>query len=183
MPNWCDNKVTIRGPLTKLQQLADWFSAGKLFDNITPTPAELRENYPVGDPRNDERKKNTGYESWYDWRLDHWGTKWDVGPTDGTLVLNEAGPESSLEGNFLTAWSPPIQIYHALTSMGLDVRAYWYEPGMNFSGCYVDDGRGGHAFDIEIPATVAECEAVLPRQLLEAFPIVRHKIEAASYEE
>jgi len=178
MPNWCDNKVTIRGPLTELRQLADWFSAGKLFHNIKPTPAELLDNYPFGDPRNEQRKKDTGYESWYDWRLEHWGTKWDVGPTDGTFLLNEAGTESSIDGRFLTAWSPPIMIYHALIRLGFDVSAYWYEPGMDLAGGYVNDGCGGHAFDIEIPASSEDCKAQLPAELLDAFPIVEMKIDS-----
>jgi hypothetical protein len=50
--------------------------------------------------------KETGFTSWYDWAVKHWGTKWnayDVKRLNETTV------------RFDTAWSPPIPVIEALS--------------------------------------------------------------------
>lgn len=50
-----------------------------------------------------------GAATWYDWRINNWGTKWNNEPDD--LMVNEK--DSSL--HFLTAWSAPIPIVEELS--------------------------------------------------------------------
>lgn len=45
----------------------------------------------------------TGYPSWYEWRCEHWGTKWDATDCE---ILNEA--DGLVVFQFDTAWGPPL---------------------------------------------------------------------------
>jgi hypothetical protein len=73
-------------------------------------------------------------ENWFSWNSDNWGTKWDanevmIGSSDGECI----------ELHFDSAWSPPISLYEYLVENGWEVRAYYYEEGMQFCGQFVDD--------------------------------------------
>ena len=46
-------------------------------------------------------KKKIGYESWYDWNVDKWGTKWDA--SDSHVTFSKSG----VQINFNTAWDLP----------------------------------------------------------------------------
>lgn len=48
-----------------------------------------------------------GYKDWYDWRLEHWGTKWN---TSETILL-----ENECAVIFDTAWDPPVPAIEALS--------------------------------------------------------------------
>lgn len=67
-----------------------------------------------------------GFPSWYDWSVDNWGTKWN---SYGAHVNVSTG-----ELMFLTAWAPPLNIYHKL-----------HEMGYRFTVSYADEdfGRAG----------------------------------------
>lgn len=58
-----------------------------------------------------ENLEKYGHFTWYKWRLENWGTKWNACETfnDGTYV------------EFSTAWSAPLEIYEALAKMFPDV--------------------------------------------------------------
>jgi len=60
------------------------------MNNLYPMPRELEGTKSPSDEPN-----------WYDWRVEHWGTKWDV---QGDLVYDD---EEYLEYCFESAWSPP----------------------------------------------------------------------------
>ena len=155
MPNWCYNKVTIRaneqtrneikkflkgkvyyrpfarneGEVTPLESADTIFS----FHNVIPQPDALL------DPEDPRRKTNDVMKNgnkdvmpdWYNWRVENWGTKWDV--TD--IAFHETKVSMSYE--FDTAWSPPTDVIRALSE--LFPTAYithtYKEPGMGFGGC------------------------------------------------
>lgn len=71
--------------------------------------------------------KETGYASWYDWSVEKWGTKW-----------NAYGFPKSLDTSlgfvcFQTAWSAPIPVISALSSI---------YPNARFSLEYADEDLG-----------------------------------------
>jgi hypothetical protein len=72
-----------------------------------------------------------GYGNWYDWCVNEWGTKWDVGG-DGQTDIHPDG--RMLHTTFDSAWSPPIAAYEKLTAMGFTVGAMYYEGGMAYAG-------------------------------------------------
>ena len=77
--------------------------------------------------------KSTGQtdDRWYDWRVNHWGTKWDA----YDVVVTDDDPES-LEIEFNTAWSPPEPICAAIREDYPDVSVSWFydEPGCEIAG-------------------------------------------------
>ena len=65
-----------------------------------------------------ENERNYGSTNWYDWRLDHWNTKWnaydceDIEPDYGYL-------------EFFTAWSGVFPVIEALSSQFPDVTVHY----------------------------------------------------------
>ena len=60
--------------------------------------------------------KATGYSSWYDWSLEHWGTKWYA---CNTAILKHEG--GYLEFCFDTIWKSPVPIFEKLAAMWPDL--------------------------------------------------------------
>ena len=79
----------------------------------------------------------------YDWRVNNWGTKWDIGQP--TYVSREGPTELIL--NFDTAWAPPIGVFEAMKEAGYRVRSEYTEEGMAFAGLW-DDGED-ECYDID----------------------------------
>ena len=69
-----------------------------------------------------------GARTWYDWAINHWGTKW--GCYDGSVEEVSAGV---LEAMFLSAWNPPTP---ALAQMS------WMYPDATFTVDSLDEGGG-----------------------------------------
>jgi hypothetical protein len=69
--------------------------------------------------------KECGYDSFYDWCIDHWGTKWN---TD-SMQTSESGI------SFVSAWSPPVKAIAKLAKqIKQDLRLTYIEEGMGFCG-------------------------------------------------
>ncbi len=161
MPNHCYNRVTIcptghneASSLDQIETLKDIFEGEKIFPQIIPEPdwpntpltAETAGNWlhskrgevgelPVKkeDPWFTYRFESTGLsdDRWYDWRLQHWDTKWDA--YDLTVV--DEDPDQ-LEVTFNTAWSPPEAICNQLKEDYPDLAVTWFydEPGCEIAG-------------------------------------------------
>ena len=174
MPNWCSNYVELtHADDEMLQRAQKAFNEGTLLAEFIPVPASLQiVAGTVGDP--DEQKKLEeataknielhGYGNWYDFCVNEWGTKWDVG-ADGQR--NEI-VGNTFNASFESAWGPPIQAFEKLEGLGFTVSAYYYESGMGFCGVFsegVDD-----YFDIGEMSS-ADVADLLPDVLDEMFCI------------
>ena len=146
MPNWCANGITVRGKdKEQVKRLVEAFDQGKFCNAVIPVPEELMnpETTTWGHGE-DEAKRQAlreqltekyGFQSWYDFCVARWGTKWDVGgDTHAQLHDDELGFDASFE----SAWAPPVGVYEALVDQGFEVTAYYYEPGMQFVGKWED---------------------------------------------
>ena len=150
MPNWCYNKITVYGDeqTEKIKEVEKLFDSRTPFNDIFPqpdwknTPNEkgelpileqhkgkdgevIFETYNFPDGKNDDR--------WYDWRLQHWDTKWEASEVEIDYEDSEI-----LRVTFDTAWSPPEGVMTKLREKFPDVsfQCFYDEPGMESAGYY-----------------------------------------------
>jgi len=78
-------------------------------------------------------------EDWYDWNIENWGTKWDIGSDNGEVHgLNPTVVDNEATMSFDSAWSPPIGLYEELDRLGFMVDASYFEPGIGYCGIWHD---------------------------------------------
>jgi hypothetical protein len=125
------------------------FKDGKFLNEFVPVPKDLHiVAGRVGADDNAEQIKleedtarniaTHGYANWYDFCVNEWGTKWDVGGDDYNDPIDE-NPNKVIM-SFDSAWAPPTAAMDKLMDLGFSVRLYYYEPGMCFAGIYSEDG-------------------------------------------
>jgi hypothetical protein len=154
MPNWCNNTLELKhDDPVMIERAKKAFQDGRLLDEFIPVPYELnqgidhkdwdKQNHEyqkeLQDARESLNKKYFGFKDWYDFCVSNWGTKWDVG-ADG--YINFQDPHN-LSLSFDSAYSPPIDAYKKLESMGFEIYALYFESGMMFCGTY---GQGTDEF-------------------------------------
>ena len=107
---------------------------------MKPMPKEL-EGTTSPTPEDKVQPVVDGHDNWYSWRVDNWGTKWDIDPTEGLEFTDHGDGTAQISGWFESAWAPPIQAYDTfLDDMdGCSLVADYHEPGMDFAGFY-DNG-------------------------------------------
>lgn len=159
MPNWCYTSLMIQGSDEDLDAIE---KAGLDFERILPTPPHL-----LGWPRNRvarlvmrlcgivTRKNPTVWpktpagDGWYDWRDEHWGTKWTAADVDVRRT-----PEG-IEARMFTAYGPPIPMLRHLTSE-YDVLIHTYNEyeGGGFVG--TQTFSNGEIIDDDIDSDIPE---------------------------
>jgi hypothetical protein len=106
------------------------YKEGKVCDHYLPVP------------RTDDGEliiDQTHPDYWYDWCVNNWGTKWDIGSDDGEVRgLNPTIVDNEATMGFDSAWSPPIGLYEELDRLGFMVDATYFEPGMGYCGIWHD---------------------------------------------
>ena len=185
MPNWCNNTLELQHEdPAMIERARVAFNEGKLCNEFVPVPGPLHiVAGRVGDPEEQAKleadtarnKAEFGYDNWYDYCVNEWGTKWDVGGDGMTADLLEDG---RLAMSFDSAWSPPINFYEKMLDLGFSVRAYYYESGMCFAGIW-EDGIDDF-YDMSDCCDAQMVEDTLPSILDEMFCISEYMRE---YEE
>jgi hypothetical protein len=89
MPNWCSNRATISGPAPVIQEITDILNEEnpELLAWMVPEP------------------KYEGDQDWYNWRVNNWGTKWDI----SDVYFEHQAEEDQIQFSFSTAWAPPCR--------------------------------------------------------------------------
>ena len=174
MPNWCNNSVEIyHADPAMIERVRKGFNDGGLFSELIPCPQELTDTVSgsMGEDKRAEHEaqqaanvEKYGYPNWYDFCVNEWGTKWDVG-ADGNPAQDIPG---GLLLGFDSAWSPPIGAYEKLTEQGFRIRAMYYEPGMAFAGVWEEGHDDYYDYGGLDSAGIAD---TLPVELDEAFGI------------
>ena len=148
MPNWCENKMTVRhADPAMLKRARDAWMTGMFLNEFIPVPEDLRiVSGRVGADDNPEQvllvakqvtnKAKHGYQDWYSFCVNEWGTKWDIGCREGNEPYDETN--DSFTVNYMSAWSPPEAACFKLVAMGFDITNHYYEPGMGFCGVFKD---------------------------------------------
>lgn len=130
MPNWCCNTLKIvaltADAKARLPAIVEGFLSDgnehSAFQAILPMPQELKDTVAPSPMPN-----------WYDWRVEHWGTKWSEANVE---ILDRT--ETLLRVQFETAWAPPLGIYSELCKQGFDVFATYAEGGMGYAGHWLN---------------------------------------------
>ena len=176
MPNWCDNTlhITHENP-EMMKKVIDAWNSGEFFQTMRPCPQELIDTSAGYAGETEEQQENErrelanlekyGYKNWYDWRLDNWGTKWDI-DTNGIKHKHKA----SFSQGFYSAWSPPIDFYEYLDKLGYDVKASYFEGGMGFCGNW-SSKNGDDYYQIE-ECTPKWIEENIPDDICEEFGLL-----------
>jgi hypothetical protein len=153
------------------------FAEGKLLDEFVPVPKELHiVAGRVGDDTDPKQieleaqeKSNLekfGYATWYDYCVNEWGTKWDVGGDDYNAPQQDSPNKITM--SFDSAWAPPTAAMDKMMDLGFSVRLYYYEPGMCFCGIY--DENGDDYYDLS-DLSSEQVKEELPEVLDEMFGI------------
>ncbi len=175
MPNWCNNTLTLthEDPAVIARAKAA-FADGKFLQEFIPCPQDLidtvsgfvGEGQEALEAKQAANREKYGYATWYDFCVNEWGTKWDVGGGD----YNEPQQETpnDLTVSFDSAWAPPVAAMDKLEGLGFTVRLYYYEPGMAFAGVYEDGSDDYYEYG---DMTSEEIADELPNDLDEMFGI------------
>jgi hypothetical protein len=179
MPNWCNNTIELHHEdPAMIERARVAFAEGKFLEEFIPVPASLHiVAGRVGDDTDPKQieleaqeKSNLekhGYSTWYDFCVNEWGTKWDVGGDDyNEPTISEDGRK--MTASFDSAWAPPCNAYGKLCDLGFSVRAMYYEPGMCFTGIWEDYNDDYYDLSDMRSAEVAD---TLPSELDDMFGI------------
>ena len=125
MPNWCMNDLRISGDTEEILRFIE--------DNKTDGEFCFKTLFPEPEYANPE--------DWYEWRLQNWGTKWDV---DGDVDVNKLD-DDLYRLYFTTAWSPPIHWFETVIKNypALKFELNAGEPGMGWH--HVWQAQGGRS--------------------------------------
>jgi len=137
MPNWCNNTITLTGPKAKITKIYNKAKEDNaLLQQLYPMPEALEGTTSPAPKEGKVQPLVDGHDNWYDWRVENWGTKWDV-DMDG-LELSDDG--TTITGWFDSAWAPPIHAYEYFLTDNEDcsISSLYYEGGMDFAGKWED---------------------------------------------
>jgi hypothetical protein len=157
------------------------FIKGEFLNEFIPVPEDLHivagsvgaqgspEQIELEAQEKANREKH-GYATWYEFCVNEWGTKWDVGGDDGYVQDLNGG----IMLTFDSAWAPPTNAYEKLVDMGFRVHATYFEGGMMFAG----DWENGEDDYYELGSMSSEeIREALPEHLDEAYGISEMKAE------
>lgn len=115
MPNHVKNRVVIFGTPAQVKRVFAFIKGEKEaidFNSIIPQPMGIDKTVSGYSPEVKEQgwiwQLRYGYPSWFEWRCDKWGTKWnayEVELIDDNIV------------EFETAWSAPFPIIERLAEL------------------------------------------------------------------
>lgn len=143
MPNWCDNNLYLtHDDPEMIKKAKEAWESTKFLGTLVPEPdytkVQVKPTFPnnlaTGEPKPEFVDPKT---AWWDWRVQNWGTKWDIG-FDADRGNHAQGGDNDMFVHFDSAWSPPTSAYDSLADLGFYVKAFYYESGMAFCGSWID---------------------------------------------
>ena len=152
MPNWCQNSLQLTAPtvlawdnfVEHMERHWAWNPEKSDEYRASEEPAGLC-GYFVPEPVYAEDSEKSTMPGWWDFRVNNWGTKWEIGLGKDQVVFD---PDTlTISMWFDSAWSPPIGVYDAAVEQEWDVRADYFESGMGFIG-YYDSDDGENTFEV-----------------------------------
>jgi hypothetical protein len=147
MPNWCDNYVTIRATKEKIDAIVEVLerndSEKGLLTHLCPEPNYDDPTFKVEPTYASNTNPEFRMPTWWDWRVQNWGTKWDIEVRDWDKVS-----DTEITLSFDSAWSPPTGVYNHVADE-YDITAYYNEGGCGFCGKFTStDGDESYQYNI-----------------------------------
>ena len=193
MPNWCDNGLNVihKDP-EMITKLVNAWKEDRFFKTIYPEPDYKTTPVPLTYPEisaqfaksEEEKAKLLANEptiredSWWDWRVQNWGTKWEVN-TENFEEPQMADDGLSFFVYFDTAWSPPIGIYQKLVEQGYEVDANYVGEGCEYAGIFNNED-GDLCVGVDYPEGLEGIElnkwikANIPQKILNSVDLLSH---------
>lgn len=152
MPNWCDNNLYLtHDDPEMIKKAKDAWESGNFLATLVPEPdyktTPVAKTYPhiaeqFADTEEEKAKARANEptireDAWWDWRVQNWGTKWDIGYEKGRGNHAQGG-DNDMFVYFDSAWSPPTSAYESLLELGFDIKAFYHEGGMGFCGAWIN---------------------------------------------
>ena len=153
MPNHCYQQVHIQGPNFLVRELWEGLTGNGYNpqnNGCANNPQFCQLVVPMPFEQWQAPKTKWGdyeVEGWYDWRVNNWGTKWDVVDVEieeeftrekGADEIFDAKSKSWFAFRCWTAWSPPIPVWDKLQEMGVRINATYQDEGGMFEGQYIN---------------------------------------------
>lgn len=156
MPNWCSYSVTFYGDEQAIKNLdktitlpepVESYDSDGIHDlTLThPIPEEL--NIVAGWISEEDaehaqwlaqrasNKEKYGYEDWYWWCVNNWGTKWPPSVTNYGMEPSQYGDRWLINFQGDSAWSPPSElIQHITANYPVSAIITYEEGGMCYAG-------------------------------------------------
>ena len=155
MPNWCNNTLSIQGPTETLKPLWEETQKTGLLQAMKPMPKELDGTTSPSSSAKKPQPMVEGFDNWYDWRVQNWGTKWDV-DCEGLEFTDNGDGTAAITGWFDSAWAPPTEAFNTFCddNDNCTLESFYEEGGMDFAGHYIDgyddylEGIGDYAREV-----------------------------------
>ena len=147
MPNWCNNYLELEHEdPAMIERAQKAFADARLLAEFCPVPESLHIVAGCVSDEAEQKKleedtaKNLevhGYANWYDYCVNEWGTKWDVGGEGDQATVHSP---NHISMNFDSAWAPPIAAMEKFQDLGFKVKLIYWESGMCFCGLFDENG-------------------------------------------
>jgi hypothetical protein len=165
MPNWCNNYLELEHEdPAMIERAKTAFADAKLLAEFVPVPESL--HITAGRVGSDEEPEQIalveqeaaniavhGYSNWYDYCVNEWGTKWDVGGEGDQATVESP---NAIKMNFDSAWAPPIAAMEKFQDLGFKVKLIYWESGMCYCGLFDENGDDYLDYSDMSAAEVAE---------------------------
>jgi len=129
MPNWTTNTLKVVGKPEDVDKFVAHMGEEMDFEKVAPSPANMfRGNLSQEDK---ERCAKEGIPNWYDWKSEHWGTKWNASDQK-EFELEMLGSIGLKQATYIfdTAWDTPRPVIAKL----------WEDwPDLEFEGGYIHE--------------------------------------------
>lgn len=189
MPNWCDNNLYISHEDPEMVKKAvEAWESGNFLATLVPEPdytvtpvAKCFPNIDAEYAKTPEEKVKAllneptiREDAWWDWRIQNWGTKWDVG-YDESRSNHAQVNDNTMFVYFDSAWSPPTIAYERMLELGYSIRAYYFEGGCSFCGSWIDGSDDSYSIDGDEDGKVSEEHLLktIPRDILDEMDIIQ----------
>ena len=149
MPNWCNNYLELEHEdPAMIERAKTAFADAKLLAEFCPVPESLHivagrvgsDEEPDQKALEEATARNIathGYGNWYDYCVNEWGTKWDVGGEGDQATVTSP---NSISMGFDSAWAPPIAAMEKFQDLGFKVKLIYWESGMCYCGLFDENG-------------------------------------------